>query len=600
MVKPVPVLWLNYNPEAIARGYWDDALMEDLFSEAIWRVPGAPLFEHWRTEPGDPWPDAEDVVVVIPGRHNAHFFEKINAALVRYKSVLFVFTGDEEALYPWDRISHPHRKVWAMGATSAKSRGVDRPLGSGYPPWFRDACKSEAKIKGGGLFLSAQNTHDRRHECFAALEWIKDIQDRGDWFTDPIIINQTPGFTQGLSHSEYGMEMGAAIIAPCPAGPVSPDSFRLYEALEAGAIPIADGCLPGYWEYVFGGPVPFPELVDWSDLATAAELILERPDWHMARVSAWWQLWKRKLAYALVNDVRELSGKAPSYETPSDLITVVMPTCPVPSHPDTTMIEEVVRSIREQLPEAEIIIPCDGMRPSFADREADYDLFLRRLAWLCEHEWHNVVPVILNEWGHQSGGTRAGLELVTTPILLFVEHDTPLTGEIDWEGLCEVLLDRDADMVRLLHQTDIHHDHRGMMLDDIPEHGDILDEETGSWQLSAEERVRVQRFGSRDVPLIRTTQWSQRPHLTTTAFYRDRVMPNFAVSDRTYIEWVMHSAAQNGIEHGMEQQWDKWRLCIYAPEGNMQRSMHLDGRAGASTADSVAAFEEIKRRRGEL
>lgn len=591
----VPVLWLNFHPDAIARGYWDDTLVEDLFSEAIWRVPGAPTFEHWRTEPGDSWPDVEDVVVVIPARHNAHFFEKVNASLVRYKSVLFIFTGDEEAIYPWDRIAHPHRKVWAMGARPDRCTAVDRPLGSGYPPWFRELAKMSGTAKVHDLFLSAQDTHDRRHECFAALGEIA----ANAASPEAVIANRTPGFTRGLTPAQYAFTMATSKIAPCPAGPMSPDSFRLYEALEAGAVPIADGCLPGYWEYVFGGPVPFPELTNWGDLRTAAELILERPDWHMARVSAWWQRHKRSLAYALVNDVRELSGSAPSYDAPSDLITVVMPTCPVPSHPETAMIEEVVRSIRAQLPEAEIIIPCDGMRPSFAEHQADYDLFLRRLAWLCEHEWYNVVPIILDEWGHQSGGTRAGLELVTTPILLFVEHDTPVTGEIDWEGLCEVLLARDADMIRLNHQTAIHHDHRGMMLDDVPEHADQYDDELGTWELSEEERVQVKHFGPRDVPLMRTTQWSQRPHLTTTAFYRERVMPNFAPEDRTYIEWVMHSAAQNGIEHGMEQQWDKWRLCIYAPEGNLQRSLHLDGRAGASTADSVAAFEEIKRRRGE-
>ena len=33
-------------------------------------------------------------------------------------------------------------------------------------------------------------------------------------------------------------------MIPCPSGPATPDSFRLWEALEAGCVPIADGYAP--------------------------------------------------------------------------------------------------------------------------------------------------------------------------------------------------------------------------------------------------------------------------------------------------------------------------------------------------------------------
>jgi hypothetical protein len=166
---------------------------------------------------------------------------------------------------------------------------------------------------------------------------------------------------------------------------------------------------------------------------------------------------------------------------------------------------------------------------------------------------------------------------VTTPLILFVEHDTPVVGQIDWAGLCYVVDQGIVNMVRLHHETAIGDYHRHMMLDDTERYYGTTDLHPG-------------------VPLIRTFQWSQRPHLASTKFYRERVMPYFdPVTGITYIEWRMHSIVQEGIERGVEQQWAKWRVAIYVPPGgNIQRSTHLDGRAGESTGDSVAAFERMQ------
>ena len=50
----------------------------------------------------------------------------------------------------------------------------------------------------------------------------------------------TDGFAQGIDQSEYLDEMAVAKVAPCPPGPNTPDTFRLYEALEAGCVPVVE------------------------------------------------------------------------------------------------------------------------------------------------------------------------------------------------------------------------------------------------------------------------------------------------------------------------------------------------------------------------
>jgi hypothetical protein len=43
-------------------------------------------------------------------------------------------------------------------------------------------------------------------------------------------------------------------------------------------------------------------------------------------------------------------------------ITVVLVTSVIPSHPETYIVEETIKSIRHHLPDSEIILQIDGLR----------------------------------------------------------------------------------------------------------------------------------------------------------------------------------------------------------------------------------------------
>lgn len=587
----VTVCWISYEPGTIYAGYWDQSLLADLLERTLWHPGGAVTFDEWHIDsPDSDWPDVDGVVAVVAGRHNAKHVEILNRDLARYQWVIVVVTGDEEARFPYAQLNHPHRRVWGMGAR--KGSPVDVPLGSGYSPGF-PALVSSNPAPGPGrldLFLCAQDTHPRRHQAFDAARNAVDPARRLVIATDEFLADGSEA-KGGLSREQYAWSMGDTKLAPCPSGPESVDSFRLYEALEAGAIPLADGVSPkasqgDWWEWVFGGPVPFLVMDDWRPLPAVAETLLRGWPGNAARISAWWQAHKRALAYKMETHVRELTGTQPDYLTPDDMITVVLPTCPIPSHPDTAMIEEVVESVRAQLPRAEIIISCDGVRPTMAHRAAEYEEFLFRLTRLCQ-KWHNVLPVILDGWHHQANSTRAALAYVTTPLMLFQEHDCPLTGEIDWAGLCHVVNSGAVNMIRLHHETAIGEPHKHMMLDEPEIHIGQSDE------------------FPKGVPIVRTVQWSQRPHLASTRFYRERVLPLFPTANpSSYLEWLLHGEVTHGIEDGMEKTWERWKTAVYYPPGgNIQRSLHLDGRRTGATAsedstdDSVEAFRAMRERK---
>lgn len=227
--------------------------------------------------------------------------------------------------------------------------------------------------------------------------------------------------------------------------------------------------------------------------------------------------------------------------------TAIIPTSPIPSHPSAEIIEETIVSIQERVT-CDIIIMCDGVRPEQEDLADAYQEYLRRLIRLCNRRW-DARPLIY-PWLHQAGVTKATLPLVETSTLLFVEHDTPLMGDIPFPELIPVVESAAVNVIRFYHEAEIHPEHQHLMIG------------TGVIQ---------------GAPLTFTTQYSQRPMLANTEWYRQMMTRYFEVA-RCFIEDRVHGPAQN-------EPWGDWRLAIYTPDGVIKRSTHTDGRAGGPKFD---------------
>jgi hypothetical protein len=149
----------------------------------------------------------------------------------------------------------------------------------------------------------------------------------------------TQGFGEGLEITEYADLLANTVFALCPRGNYSVDCFRLYEALEAGAIPIVEdgGVTPlwsdvrrptkflrlhawrpaywranlplafggSYWRTALGEDFPCPLLRDWNDLAKTLDGI-DVPATSRA-VRDWWEEHKRSLAREMGEAVERLS-----------------------------------------------------------------------------------------------------------------------------------------------------------------------------------------------------------------------------------------------------------------------------------------------------
>ena len=497
--------YLNFHKQAPDKGYWDQELLNDIASDL-------------------------DNIYLLPARQNKKHVKEVNKYLKNKEGVL-ILTGDEENEFPVHRLNIPH-KIYQMTPRS-KSNHVDRYIPNGYSPAVKHIEYSYPTKRWS---FAGQVTHRRRK---LVADQLKKLEGGA--------LIKTDGFTKGLPPDKYMHLIQDSKVVICPSGPVIPDTFRLYETLEAGVTPLVDKS--DYWSLVFDN-FPVPQIEHVAELKDTINFHNDTYPQKANECYGWWQWYKRKLRF---NFIKDTSMK-------QDKITVLIPTSPIEGHPDTEIIEKVIESVRGRL-EAEIIIMFDGVRKEQEHLRSKYEEYKRRLLFKI-NMMDNVVPKIFDEHLHQAEMTRRTLLEIDTDQILFVEHDTPLCSDIPFEKL-SLLIDKDHfNVIRLHHEAIILDDHKSLMLDKKP-------------------------FTLEGVPMIRTGQWSQRPHLASKKFYQNILSRFFSARSRTMIEDKIHGIIHDAFINRGRVGWNEFKVGIYAPSEDMKRSYHLDGRGNTSKFEMI-------------
>ena len=92
-----------------------------------------------------------------------------------------------------------------------------------------------------------------------------------------------------------------SIFVPCPQGNHSIDSFRVTEALQAGAIPIVER--NPYWNNLFGNDCPFVQINEWADAPQLIQNLLDdfsAIDGLRTYVNKWWLDYTDKLSNRMI------------------------------------------------------------------------------------------------------------------------------------------------------------------------------------------------------------------------------------------------------------------------------------------------------------
>lgn len=232
-----------------------------------------------------------------------------------------------------------------------------------------------------------------------------------------------------------------------------------------------------------------------------------------------------------------------------------MTASPIASHPDTSIIDTTLASIRHHLPDAPIWVLFDGVRDEQEHLRYSYEAHIEAV------RAPNTTARVFRDHLHQVGMLRRVINEIPTPLLMFVEADTPLLTDrfIDWPLITEWLLSGRSNCIRLAHEEVVPREHGYLM------------------------------FGmEREGPFLRTSQYSARPHIATVEKYREWLQ-EFTPDAKCFLEDKLHSVVQEDVKLNS---WWHQKVHIYHPDNDqgIRRSGHLDGRAGGPKWDEEQVF----------
>jgi hypothetical protein len=298
LVDRVPIIWHEKSSDADCRSnYGGYNMLRNMFT-----VHPNFSFANYNTWPTRSQED-EGFIIVVHGGNESDKVQEIQKEISSLKWVLLILMCDEESQFDVDKISHPRCIIWQQIPAPHRFKNVRRYLPYGYQSRPHDMVNiSHSKDKPLDWFFSGQITHARRRECVGVLKQISNGR-----------LIEGSHFQDGLEYSKYLQTMAMAKIAPCPSGPATPDTFRVWEALQANCIPVVDdrpGARPnyprGYWRNLFGEEPPFPILENWQEFPQVLNHLLQNWDNENYRVQKWWAQYQQKISQWLKQDIEEL------------------------------------------------------------------------------------------------------------------------------------------------------------------------------------------------------------------------------------------------------------------------------------------------------
>jgi len=242
----------------------------------------------------DALPQDERAFVVIPGKGNAGKENDIGKELNNIQRVVLFITGDEENLFNVDKIKHSNISIWIQYPNKTHQEYNKLPIGA--PQHIKDNLP-EYSQKIYDVCFAGQITHQRRQQLASIMTSLNNS-----------IYKPTDGFAKGSSPKDYYKDLFSAKIAPAPAGVVSVDSFRFFEAIEMLCVPIADlknskGQKENFYQYIFDQVNTFPSTSNWSELPEIVNSIFKEYPNNMHKIVAWWIKYKRDFAIKIMEEV---------------------------------------------------------------------------------------------------------------------------------------------------------------------------------------------------------------------------------------------------------------------------------------------------------
>lgn len=276
----IPVVWWDQG-----RGNWDHGLLMEVFDFHSQMFP-----QHNSKEliyPGE-------AIVIVTGKPKV---APLRAWLETLKSGLVILTSDEESYFDWKSAIPGHLDIWTSYYHPNKAEIKERIL-LGPPSRIKNHIIDHLAPKKYLWSFMGQMQNPFRDKC---INLLKSLKDSGGELSNGF-LHRAPMFggqVDGIEYQQYLDITAQSKYVICPAGSMCVDSFRFYEAMECGSIPITDKRSPrdspdfNYWREVIGANTIIT-VNDWDELPDI--LLNGRP----YEGNFWWDRYKTEFEHKLL------------------------------------------------------------------------------------------------------------------------------------------------------------------------------------------------------------------------------------------------------------------------------------------------------------
>lgn len=119
--------------------------------------------------------------------------------------------------------------------------------------------------------------------------------------------------SDSLSTEQYRGILKDSLLIPCPMGNSSVDTYRLYETLEVGSIPIIEK--NEYWEKMLGDHPLITAPPSWNNVGKDIQALLSNEDFlksHQQKIQKWWSDYKISLKTKIKNIILDQKEEKPT------------------------------------------------------------------------------------------------------------------------------------------------------------------------------------------------------------------------------------------------------------------------------------------------
>jgi len=282
-MTPLNVIWRGARLESVRETYF---MMNVLLAKIGRAVRVVPIGDN------EPLPLMDDVLIVS---YQTEFDDYLKAAREKgCRNVGLFHLADEKGtddLSFYADADYVIRHYWfrpALARPSETSLGViwvPNGFANGVGPVPSETMLRMSHRYVGGFFSGVMEGRDERYDMIRTVDEAK----------LPFQIVKTPAFGQGLGAPSYAAYLSNARFALVPAGN-SPETIRLYDALETGAIPIMLRSDFVSEPEALGNP-PIVVLDRWSDLPAfyaryadaASPTVIAELQSKQDQILAWWK-----------------------------------------------------------------------------------------------------------------------------------------------------------------------------------------------------------------------------------------------------------------------------------------------------------------------